>query len=449
MAQLIFPKNFIWGTATAAYQIEGAANEDGRGESIWDRFSHIPGNIVNGDNGDIACDHYHKYKEDIKIMKEMGINGYRLSTSWSRILPEGKGKINQKGIDFYDRLVDELLEDGIDPAVTLYHWDLPQALQDIGGWGNRDTIEYFAEYAAYMYNTLGDRVKKWITHNEPWVAAYAGNLAGRHAPGLKDFPLAVQVSHHLMLSHAKAVEAYRGYNDKNGKIGITLNLFPTYAASDSEADKEAAAFVDGYHNRWFLDPVLKGEYPEDILKVFKEKLNSPVIMPGDMKLLADNKSDFLGVNYYFRRVVKKSEVDPVLQYEEIKPVESQYTDMNWEVYPQGLYDLLTRIKKDYNDPVMYITENGAAFKDDKLVDGVVEDNDRVEFLKQHFIEAERAIKAGVKLEGYYVWSMLDNFEWAYGYDKRFGIIYVDYETQNRIWKRSAHWYKNFLKSGKL
>lgn len=445
MSLIIFPKDFIWGSATASYQIEGAVNEDGRGESIWDRFSHTPGKVTNGDTGDVACDHYHRYKQDIKIMKEIGLQSYRFSIAWPRIFPEGKGKMNQKGIDFYDRLINELLENGIDPAVTLYHWDLPQALQDSGGWSNHDTADYFAEYAERIFKVLGDRVNKWITHNEPWCVAFAGHRQGRHAPGFTDFSLAVQVSHHLMLSHAKAVQAYKALNSKTGKIGITLNLYPIYPASDSFEDTETAMLVDGYHNRWFLDPAFKGQYPQDMLNFYKEKLNSPVIQPGDMEIIAANPAEFLGINYYFRKVVRKGNIDPVLLFDEVKP-EGKYTEMNWEVYPQGLYDLLMRIKKDYNNPLIYITENGAAFKDSKPINGIVEDQDRLNFLKQHFETTAKAVKEGVNVQGYYVWSLMDNFEWAHGYTKRFGLIYIDYETQERIWKRSALWYKDVIKN---
>jgi beta-glucosidase len=449
MDKIDFPEDFVWGSATASYQIEGAANEDGRGESIWDKFSHTPLNTVNGDTGDIACDHYRRYKDDIRIMKQMGIKGYRFSISWSRIFPTGRGKINQKGVDFYSRLVDELLKNGIEPAVTLYHWDLPQALQDIGGWENRDTVEYFVEYAAYMFKVLGDRVKKWSTHNEPWVAAFAGNLSGRHAPGFTDFKLAVQISHHLILSHAKAVQAYKQLNQKDGKIGIVLNLYPVVPLANSKEDIETSILVDGYYNRWFLDPVLKGKYPEDILKLYTEKLNAPVIMPGDMEIIANNPMDYLGVNYYFRRIVKRSMDNTILKFSEIKPEGADYTEMDWEIYPEGLHDLLIRIKNDYNDPHIYITENGAAFKDDKRVNGIVEDDDRVDFLRKHFAQAHRAIQAGVKLDGYYVWSLMDNFEWARGYSKRFGLIFIDYTTQERIWKKSAVWYKGVIENNGL
>ena len=446
MDKINFPNEFVWGSATASYQIEGAVNEDGRGESIWDRFSHIKGNTLNGDTGDLACDHYHRYKEDIKIMSEMGLKGYRFSISWSRIFPKGYGEVNQKGVDFYNNLVDELLKNGIEPAVTLYHWDLPQALQDIGGWGNRDTVDYYVEYATYMFKVLGDRVKKWSTHNEPWVAAFAGNLAGRHAPGNTDIKLAIQVSHHLILSHAKAVQAYKKLNQKNGKIGIVLDLHPIVPATNSKEDYDTSILVDGYQNRWFLGPVLKGEYPGDILKLYKEKLVAPVIMPGDMEIIANNPMDYLGVNYYFRKVVKKSKENMIFEFSEVKPQGSDYTEMEWEIYPEGLYDLLTRIKKEYNNPHIYITENGAAFKDDKIVNAIVEDDKRLDFFRQHFVQAHRALADGVKLDGYYVWSLMDNFEWARGYSKRFGLIYIDYKSQKRILKKSAIWYKSVIEN---
>lgn len=444
MRKIAFPKDFIWGSATASYQVEGAVNQDGRGESIWDRFSHTPGKVLNGDTGDVACDHYNRYREDVQLMKELGLKGYRFSVAWPRIYPHGKGQVNQKGLDFYDSLVDELLKAGIEPIVTLYHWDLPQALQDMGGWDNRDVADYFAEYAFKMYDVLGDRVKKWITHNEPWVVAFLGNAFGQHAPGYRDFALAVRISHHLLISHAKAVQAYRqSGNDGGGQIGITLNLTPVYPASDTVEDNQAVQFQDGFQNRWFLDPVFKGTYPEDMLGYYREKYDAPVIRPGDMELLANNPIDFLGINYYTRAVVKKGEQDGFDSVQQVQP-EGKYTEMGWEVYPQGLYDLLMRIHRDYNAPNIYITENGAAFKDDRIVDGTVDDQDRLEYLKGHFEAAYRAIQDGVNLKGYYVWSFMDNFEWAYGYSKRFGIVYVDYETLKRTPKRSALWYRDVI-----
>jgi beta-glucosidase len=446
MNQMRFPKGFIIGTSTAAYQIEGASSEDGRGPSIWDRFSHVPGNIANGHTGDDACDHYHRYKQDVALMKAMGVNGYRMSVSWSRVLPEGKGKINSRGLDFYNRLVDTLAENDITPMVTLYHWDLPQALQELGGWGNRDTADYFAEYADIIYRTLGDRVKYWNTLNEPWVSAYAGHYHGRHAPGATDFKLAVQVSHHLMLAHAKAVEVYRGCDHKDGKMGIALNLYPVYPASPDQKDYETVLRVDGYHNRWFLDPVLKGCYPQDILTLYQKHYQVPEFAPDDMKTIASQKVDFLGVNYYMRKVVRYLEASDLLHYEETLPKDSKYTDMNWEIYPQGMYDLLKRIQKDYDDPHMIITENGCAFKDTVRQNGVILDDDRKSFLEQHLNTALRAISDGIRLDGYFIWSLLDNFEWAHGYEKRFGLFYTDYATQDRLYKKSGLWLKDYIQN---
>lgn len=434
-----FPDDFVWGTATAAYQIEGAANEDGRGESIWDRFSHIPGNVWNNQNGDVACDHYHRYKEDVQILKEMGVKGYRFSISWPRVIPDGTGKINQKGVDFYNNLIDELLRQGIQPFVTLYHWDLPQALQDRGGWTNRDTTDYFAEYAQQMFKQYGDRVKHWITHNEPWCTSFLGHAIGVHAPGLKDFSAALLAAHNVLLSHGKAVEVFRQMG-LDGKIGITLNLTPSYPASNSADDLQAATISDGFSNRWFLDPVFKGQYPDDMVKVFGTFAKIPEIQESDMKLISSN-IDFLGINYYSRSLVKHNP-DAQFGVETLKP-EGQYTDMDWEVYPQGLYDLLLRIKKDYGDIDLYITENGAAFKD-VVENDQIDDIDRLNYLKKHFEKAAEAIRDGVKLKGYFVWSLMDNFEWAFGYSKRFGLIYVDYETQRRLWKKSALWYKDVI-----
>ncbi len=449
MDKFIFPKDFRWGVATAAYQIEGGAGADGKGESIWDRFCHAPDKIANGDTGDTACDHYHRYSQDIKLMKKLGLKNYRLSLAWSRLFPNGTGALNQKGADFYSRLIDELLQQGIEPMVTLYHWDLPQALQDRGGWGNGDIADWFADYATGAFELLGDRVKTWLTHNEPWVVAYAGHRQGRHAPGLTDFGLAVQVSHNLMLSHAKAVQVYRGANHPGGRIGIALNLYPITAASDAPENQEAARRADGYHNRWFLDPVLRGEYPQDMLKFFQESFGTPSISPGDLELLKSNPVDFLGINYYFRKIVKHGSIDPVLHLAEVKPESSQYTAMNWEIHPQSLTELLVAIAKNYNNPAIVITENGAAFADSPTANGAVDDDDRLAFLRGHFEEAHRAIQAGVRLEGFYVWSLLDNFEWACGYDKRFGLIYVDYPTQQRTFKKSALWYRDVIKANGL
>lgn len=443
MQKLNFPANFIWGTATAAYQVEGAVCEDGRGQSIWDTFSHTPGRIYQGDTGDRACDHYHRFREDIALMKEMGLKGYRFSVAWPRILPEGKGRINPQGLDFYNMLVDQLLEKGIEPFITLYHWDLPQTLQETGGWDHRQTTDYFADYATVIFQSLGDRVKKWLTLNEPWVISYCGHAENIHAPGFADNAMAVRVSHHLNLAHAKAVQVFRQLNQK-GEIGITLNLTPSYPSVVAAEDKAAAFSADGFSNRWFLDPVLQGKYPDDMLQLFQEKLQAPVIQGGDLALISGTAMDFLGINYYSRHIVKKALQPNLLGYDIVPPVHP-VTEMGWEIYPEGLYDLLMRLDRDYNHPRIFITENGAAFRD-RAVDGRVADPDRIAYLERHFGAAHRAIQAGVKLEGYYIWSLMDNFEWAYGYKKRFGLIYVDYPTQNRIWKDSARWYQEVIRN---
>jgi beta-glucosidase len=448
MTKLVFPKGFEWGAATASYQIEGAYNEDGKGESIWDRFSHIFGNTLNGDTGNIACDHYHRYQDDIALMKEMGIDTYRFSIAWPRILPTGKNKINKKGLDFYKRLVEELHQAGIKPTATLYHWDLPQGLQDNGGWKNRDTVNYFNQYAQIMFAELGDLIPRWITHNEPFVAAFVGNLFGEHAPGYKDYNKAVQVSHNLLLSHGMAVQSYREA-DLDGEVGITLDLAPIYSNSDSKKDKMAKDYCDAFNNRWFLDPIFKGRYPKVLLDLYKNKFPGFYYYDQDLKTISQ-EIDFLGINYYSRTLVKYSN-DNILKHSIIKPDSSEYTEMGWEVYPQGLYDLLIRLKNEYTkEKPLYITENGAAFKDDLSDDGAVHDEKRKVFLKEHLKKAHQAIEDNVPLQGYYVWSLMDNFEWAYGYSKRFGLIFVDFkDKQKRIFKDSAKWYQKVISENRL
>lgn len=444
MPFLRFPDRFLWGAATAAYQVEGAAADDGRAPSIWDSFSHIPGKITNNENGDRACDHYHCYRDDVALMKELGLRAYRFSIAWPRVFPDGRGQFNNKGVDFYRALVDELLRAGIEPVITLYHWDLPQALQTEGGWANRETGNYFADYAAYLFKNFGDRVTKWITINEPQVISFLGNATGEHAPGFTDRRLAVRVSHHLLLAHAWAVRAFRQTAPTGGRIGITLDLHPIYPASAGAADRATAVLVDGYQNRWFLDPVLQGSYPRDILQLYEERLRAPEIKPGDLETFAGNQPDFLGVNYYFRNIVKQTSVNDPFHFQTVKPAGALFTDMGWEVYPSGLYDLLTRIKRDYQDPHIYITENGAAFKDDRTEGRIVVDDDRLDYLRRHFSAAFQALEAGVKLDGYFIWSLLDNFEWADGYAKKFGLFKVNYRTQARLWKKSAVWYKEVI-----
>lgn len=438
-----FPRDFLWGVATASYQIEGAWKEDGKGESIWDRFSHNPGNVQNGDTGDVACDHYHLYPEDVKLLKELGVKTYRLSISWPRIFPEGRGEPNEKGMEFYKKLIKLLVENGITPAVTLYHWDLPQKLQDIGGWANREVADYFEQYARYCFKELGALVPIWITHNEPWVVAFVGNYQGRHAPGIKDFSTALHVSHHLLLSHGKAVKAYREMGFK-GEIGITYNVSSIYPASGSKEDLAAAGRQDGFLNRWFMDPVLKGKYPEDMLDWYSTRVVLPDILPGDPEIIG-TPVDFIGVNYYMPGYIKQDLEDWPLEVKGVTTGKDQ-TSMEWEIYPEGLYDLLVRFTKDYNGIKILITENGAAFNDIVNREGKVEDDNRLDYLYKHFAQAHKAIQDGVNLAGYYVWSFMDNFEWALGYSKRFGITYVDYKTQKRIIKKSGLWYKDVIKN---
>ncbi len=436
---LTFPQDFLWGAATASYQIEGAWNEDGKGESIWDRFSHTPGKVLNGDTGDVACDHYHRWQDDIALMKSLGLHAYRFSIAWTRIFPAGRGAVNPTGLDFYSRLVDGLLEAGITPFVTLYHWDLPQALQDEGGWTTRSTAEAYVEYADTVSRALGDRVKNWITFNEPWVSAFIGHWEGRHAPGHTDLHEALATVHHLMLAHGLAVSQIRA-NCPDGQVGITLNLSPHMPASPGTADRAAARFADGHNNRWFLDPITGRGYPQDMIDGFGDSL--AFVQPGDMDIISV-PVDFLGVNYYTRGIVcaaiDESENAPrtVFRGDEI-------TEMDWEVYPEGLYDLLGRLHFEYRFSAMYITENGAAFKDTVAPDGTVDDPARLSYIKRHLEMAHRAIAAGVPLRGYFVWSLMDNFEWALGYSKRFGIVHVDYQTQKRTLKSSAKWYRQVI-----
>jgi len=431
-----FPPDFIWGAATASYQIEGAWNEDGKGESIWDRFSHTPGKIANGDTGDVASDHYHRWPEDVALMKEIGLQAYRFSIAWPRLLPEGRGSVNQPGLDFYDRLVDGLLEAGIEPFVTLYHWDLPQALQDQGGWPARSAAEAFVEYADLASRTLGDRVTYWMTLNEPHISAVLGYLQGRHAPGHTDLDEAVAAAHHSLLAHGWAVPVIRR-NSPDAQVGIALNLSGQTPASPSAADRAAAWQQDGVVNRWFLDPLSARGYPADIVQHYGCPMD--FVQAGDLRAIAA-PLDFLGVNYYTRGVVRSSVVPEAENAPRTVFPNLERTEMGWEVYPEGLYELLGRLHFDYRFPALYVTENGAAYADQIGPDGRVDDPARVAYLKTHFTETAKAIAAGVPLRGYFAWSLMDNFEWAHGYSKRFGLIYVDYLTQRRVLKTSAHWY---------
>jgi len=429
-----FPDGFRWGAATAAYQIEGAWDADGKGASIWDVFAHTPGRILGGDRGDVACDHYQRYRDDVALMAELGLDAYRFSVAWPRVVPDGSGAPNRAGLDFYSRLVDALLERGIAPFLTLYHWDLPQALQARGGWGSRDIAGWFGDYAALLGRTLGDRVKHWITFNEPFAFIVLGHVFGMHAPGLRDPALAFQASHHVNLAHGEAVRALRAAVP-DAAIGITQVSMPCYPASDDPADRDAARRYDGFVNRWYWEPPLLGRYPQDIL----DRLGAlaPAIAPGDLERLSP-PLDFFGHNSYTRAVVRH---DPEAALVAAKPIDTgnPATAMGWEIHPEHLYDALTRITRDYGAPAIYITENGAAFED-RVTDGAVDDPERTSYLRAHLLACQRAIADGVALRGYFCWSLLDNFEWSFGYAKRFGLIHVDFATQRRIVKASGRFF---------
>ena len=430
-----FPTGFRFGAATAAYQIEGGVAEDGRGESIWDTFCRIPGAILNGDTGDVACDHYHRWESDLDLMADLGLESYRFSIAWPRVQPDGAGALNPAGVAFYRRLVEGLLERGIEPMATLYHWDLPQALQDAGGWAARDTAQRFAEYAEHMARELGDVVDQWITHNEPWVAAFAGHVQGRFAPGLRDWSTALRVAHHLLLSHGLAVEALPG------TVGITLNFSPINPAQ--AGDEEAARLYDGHLNRWFLDPVLRGAYPEDVRAVYEERVGPlDAVRDGDLEVIA-RPIDFLGVNYYFAARVRADPTAEPLRAAQV-PGRPPLTAMGWEVDPDELHGLLLRLHREYDGVPLYITENGAAYDDPPPENGVVLDPERLAYYEGHLDAVARAIADGADVRRYTAWSLLDNFEWSSGYSKRFGLVHVDYATQRRTLKGSGAWYRDFI-----
>jgi beta-glucosidase len=425
-----FPGNFVWGVATSAYQVEGAAHEDGRGDSIWDEFCRRPGAIRDGSSGERACDHYRRVDEDIGLIASLGVNAYRFSLAWPRVQPLGAGAWNEQGFAFYDRLIDGLLERGIAPYLTLYHWDLPQALQGGGGWVNRDTVGRFADYAAEVARRFGDRAGSIVTHNEPWVVAILGHQTGTFAPGLRSQKSALQVAHHLLLSHGIALQALRAQHC-TAPLGIVLNQAPIHAATDSPQDLARARLDDGLTIRWYMDALLRGCYPEDVLAFLGE--DAPRIAPGDMDAIRQ-PLDFLGINYYTRNLSGTGAP--------LGPIESgkKITDMGWEVYPAGLTELLLRLQADYRLPPLYVTENGAAYRD-RVVGGRVADPDRIRYLHAHIAAMAEALESGVDVRGYFVWSLLDNFEWADGYTKRFGLVYVDYATQRRTPKDSALWYR--------
>ncbi len=436
--EFVFPKDFVWGTGTSSYQVEGAWNVDGKGPSIWDTFSHTPGKVKNGDTGDVACDHYNRFAEDILLAKRLNLNSYRFSIAWPRLQPNGRGEFNQHGLDFYDRIVDACLQNGITPFVTLYHWDLPQALEDQGGWGNREVCELFAVYAAKCVERYGDRVKHWTTFNEPWCTSYLGYENGYHAPGKKDPKLAAQVAHNLLLAHGMAAQAMRESAKKNAKkpieVGIVLNLSITepFHADDPEDVALAEAAWRGGCGA-YLDPLYRGTYPAD----HAAKIGD--LRDGDLKIISQ-KLDFLGINYYSRGIACKSE----LPY----PIPgSTYTAMGWEVSPWALRGLLTRIYKEYGAK-LYVTENGAAY-DDTIDGDKVADTQRLDYIREHVRQVALTIKDGVPIHGYFAWSLMDNFEWAEGYSRRFGIVYVDFATQKRTIKDSGHWFANAAKQNRV
>lgn len=429
-----FPPDFVWGVASSAFQIEGAAAADGKGPSIWDEFCRRPGVIADGSNGEIACDHYNRLESDLDLIAELGVRAYRFSISWPRIQPTGSGKVNEPGLGFYNRLVDGLLERGIEPFATLYHWDLPAVLQrDHGGWADRATAYRFAEYALIIADRLGDRVRSFASHNEPWVTATIGHEYGIFAPGIKSRAVATQVSHHCLLSHGLALQAMRSSRSK-AALGIALNLSPVSSATDSPADTTQALLEDGLLVRWYLDALLRGEYPADVVRHLGA--DAPQMQAGDAALIAQ-PLDFLGVNYY--HPIVSTATRPWSPAGDGAAV----TDMGWEVAPVRLTELLTRLDRDYDLPPLYITENGAAYRD-TIVDGSVEDEERRAYLESHMSAVADSLQRGVDVRGYFVWSLFDNFEWASGYVKRFGIFYVDYATQARILKRSATWYRIFV-----
>ena len=428
-----FPTDFVWGVATSAFQIEGAAALDGKGQSNWDTFCRLPGAIADGSNGNVACDHYHRWAADLDTVQNLGVDAYRFSVSWPRVQPSGSGAWNEKGLDFYDHLVDGLLNRGLAPYLTLHHWDLPQVLQDQGGWAHRDTVYRFVEYAQGVAERLGDRVASITTHNEPWVMATLGYETGIFAPGIKDRRRAMQAAHHLMLSHGLATQALRADGCPSA-LGIVLNLSPVQPASDGPDDIAQARHEDGRLLRWYMDPLFHGRYPQDIVEYLGA--DAPQMAPGDLAAIAQ-AMDFLGLNYYSRAVVSaKGPWD-------VKQSGLELTDMGWEIYPQGLTELLLRLHRDYRVPPLFVTENGGAFKD-TLQHGRVHDAGRTAYIKSHIAAVGEALRQGVPMAGYMVWSLMDNFEWASGYEKRFGIVHVDYATQQRTLKDSALWYRSFL-----
>lgn len=467
-APKVFPDGFLWGSATAAYQVEGAAWEDGRGACIWDTYARTPGMVHQGHNGDVACDHYHRYAEDVALMNKLNLGAYRFSVSMARVMPDGR-TINQAGLDFYRRLTDELLARDVVPWLTLYHWDLPQALEEVGGWPSRDTAYRFTEYAGAVHDALGDRIRFWTTLNEPWCSAFLGYAEGRHAPGVTDPVAGVRAAHHLMLAHGMAMHELRS-RDADLSLGITLNFADvTPADADDPGDQDAARRIAGLSNRYFLDPLFRGHYSPDIVEDLASVWPQDLVVDGDLDLISA-PMDVLGVNYYSGNTVRGVPADEApaaadraraqggptpnvgSEHVEFVPQDVPHTAMGWEVRPQGLTDLLVRLQRDYSGPAgteLYVTENGAAYDDQPDADGFVQDDERLDYVRTHLGAVHDAIEAGAQVKGYFLWSLLDNFEWAYGYDKRFGIVRVDYDTLARVPKASARWFATVAGSNRV
>lgn len=442
MRELQFPKDFIWGAATASYQIEGAWQEDGKGESIWDRYSHIPGKISDGTDGDVGCDHYHRWREDVELIKKIGLQAYRLSISWPRIFPDGDGQPNPKGLEFYRNLLTLLRENGIRTAVTLYHWDLPQKLQDKGGWANRATADAYDQYVRYVFQGLDGLVDDWITLNEPYCSAFLGYWEGRHAPGIQDFSAALQAAHVLLLAHGKAVRSFRELKIK-GEIGVTLNMNFYYPMG--EGGEKAAELSHAAWDRWFSDPILLGTYPQELLELYPQKrVVLPELQDGDMELI-HSPIDFLGLNHYFSQTSAMDESQWPLGVKNDMIGEAR-TDMDWGINPEGFHDLLCQLHREYPNTKIYITENGCAYPDGPGADGTIQDDRRVEYLSKYLTAVHQAIGEGVPVKGYYQWSLMDNYEWALGFSKRFGMIYVNYETCERTIKKSGYWYSDVIRN---
>ncbi len=443
--QVKFPADFSWGTATASYQVEGAWNEDGKGESIWDRFSHSPGRIMNEDTGDVACDQYHRYKEDVVLMKELGLRGYRFSISWPRVFPEGKGRVNQAGLDYYNRLIDQLLANGIRPFPTLYHWDLPQALQDEGGWASRDIIGHFTTYAETCIKSLGDRVKHWMVFNEPWVFTFLGHIAGIHAPGIRDRETGMKTMHIANLAQASALRAMRAVGTAEA-IGTAFSTSASYPYTESAEDRAAAERHHGFTNDWFLRPIMLGEYPNAYVDQEKA-LREADARPGEVESCKE-PLDFIGINLYTRTLCANNPDEAYLGLRQV-PGPGPKTAFGWEVWPAALYQMIMRVHRDYGLPI-YVTENGCSYPTAPDAGGRVRDQDRIDFYKGYIGQVGRAIAEGADVRGYYAWTLIDNFEWAMGYSQRFGLVYVDFENeQKRFVKDSGHWYRDLITAGQI